>query len=139
MVYRIEHLPGSPHGPSLTSGRTFAEPLFVPLVTPFFVCVLPVISLSPSVAFFTPSPSPLAAPPGGPYSHAKLTLLTAFPNDSPWIVAISNSSALGCRDPSPPYRVLLVNSACGNRGATGHLQRKFQHPKVSHHELQTDW
>lgn len=103
--YRIEHLLGRPQGPSdfsLTSGRTFAGPLFAVLVPSSFGCVF-----CTPISSFAPSPFSSVAPLDGPYSHAKLTLLTAFPNDSPCIVAISNSNALGMRDPSLPYQLLF--------------------------------
>lgn len=92
-AHKIEHLAGSPHGPSLsffsTVGFSFtALALFWVLLVSF---AFPFVFAAS--AFL------------GPSSHAKLTFLTVSPNFSPWMVATSSSRADGVRDPSEPAKV----------------------------------
>ena len=83
-VYNIEHLEGSPHGPCFSSVSSF--------VLDFSV----VIFFAPLFCSFVRAaavPLPLAV--WGPSSQAKLTLETALPKLSPWIVATSSSKGEG--------------------------------------------
>lgn len=101
--YKIAHLLGKPHGPSLSFSSLAVAPFS------FFVVVVP------SWVFFAVAPFPLpfsaaavtspSLAPSLPCSHAKETVEIFLPNCSPWMVASSNSRGVGWREPSAPANV----------------------------------
>lgn len=98
--YKIVHLEGSPQGPSFSF---VSDSALAPFVFAFGVDVFVSFAVSlfsvPVCPAFSPA-SPFVEP-----SSQKLTLLTAFPNDSPWMVASSSSRAVGWREPSAALKV----------------------------------